>query len=234
MSSNRYAPRVAGISFLFLIATVMASGLLWGGVGTTQGISETLASISANSASLRISIVLTAVAGITTLVLAAMLHATVRHQDRSLAILALCCRAVEGGLYSVGMFVTLALLSLSHGSATDTPSAQTLAGLLIDVRWMGTNVGAIFFAAGSTLFTYLLLRARSIPVPLSAVGVVGSLLVLIGVPVQTALSIHTFAGPSALIWAPIGIFEITAGVWLIAKGAKMPTTEPTGHEAARV
>jgi Domain of unknown function (DUF4386) len=234
VSSNRYAPRVAGFAFLFLIVTVLAGGVLWGGVRTTQGISDTLVSISENSENLRLSLVLSAVAGITTLVLAAMLYATVQHQDRNLAILALSCRAVEGGLYAVGMFDTLALLSLSQSSANDAPSVQVLADLLMNVRWMGTNIGAIFFAAGSTVYCYLLLKARSIPVALAAVGVLGSLLVLVAVPWQTALSHRTFAGASGLIWVPIGVFEITAGVWLLMKGAKMPASAPAENDAELV
>jgi hypothetical protein len=234
VNSNRYAPRIAGFAFLFLIATGLSAGALSAGVRTTHGPSDTLVSIAENAARLRLSFVLSAVGGITTLVLAAMLYAIVKHQDQNLAILALSCRAVEAGLYSVGMFGTLILLSLSQGSSHDAPSVQVLTDLLMHVRWMGTNIGAIFFAAGSTVFTYLLLRARSIPVPLAAIGVAGSLIVLVGVPWQTALSHRTFDGPSAVIWLPIGIFEVATGVWLLVKGASVPTTAPAEHDAARV
>jgi hypothetical protein len=233
LNSNRYAPRVAGFSFLFLIATGLAGPVMWSGVRTTRGISDTLASISENSGRVRFSLVLVAVAGLTTVVLAAMLYATVKHQDRNLAILALSLRTVEAGLSTIGMFDTLVLLSLSQGSSKDAPSVQVMADLLMNVRWMGTNIGAIFFAAGSTLYCYLLLKARSIPVPLAALGVVGSLLILVGVPWQTALSHQTFSGASAVIWFPIGIFEIIAGVWLMVKGANVPTTAPAEHAGTR-
>src|SRR4051812_10899293 len=122
LSSNTYAPRVAGFAYLFLIVTVLVDGALWGAVRTTQGTSDTMVSISANSGKLELSLVLTAVAGITTLVLAAMLYAIVARQDRNLAILALSCRAVEAGLYAVAMFDTRALLGLSEESSKDLPS----------------------------------------------------------------------------------------------------------------
>jgi hypothetical protein len=224
MDSNRYAPRVAGFSFLFLIVTVLVSGALWGGA-------DTLASISENSSQIRLSLVLSIVAGITTLVLAAMLYAVVAHQDRNLAILALSCRAVEAGLYAVGALATLALLSLSQGDSNATSSVNALADQLMDVRWTSSNIGAIFFAAGSTVYSYLLYRARSIPVPLSVTGLVGSLIILVGVPWQTALSHRTFAGASAVIWVPIAIFEISTGGWLLVKGANITPANATVTDA---
>jgi hypothetical protein len=73
LGSDRYAPRVAGFAFLFLIATILVSGVVGGGVRTTSGLSETLASVAENAARIRLGLVLTVVASITTLVLAAML-----------------------------------------------------------------------------------------------------------------------------------------------------------------
>lgn len=235
MQSNRYAPRVAGFSFLFLIATVLASGWLWGKVHTANGISDTLASIGENAARVRISLLLSIVAGITTLVLAAMLHAIVAHEDRNLAILALSCRAVEGGLYAVGVLATLALLSLSPDHRGDASSAGVLAGQLIDLRQTSTNIGATFFAAGSTLYSYLLFKARSIPVPLSLTGLIGSLIILVGEPWQTAFG-RRASSPPAVIWIPIFVFEISTGVWLLRNGVrKMPDgIAESGHDEPSV
>jgi hypothetical protein len=234
VSSTRYAPRVAGFAFLFLIAVDLASGVLWGGVRTANGISDTLVSISESSASIRLSLVLSVIASITTLVLAAMLYAIVAEQDRNLAILALSCRAVEAGLAAVGMLDTLVLLSVSRGYPNDASSVRVLADVLLDVRWMSTNIGAMFFSVGSTLFCYLLLKARSIPVPLATIGLVGSLIILVGIPIQTALSHRTFAGASAVIWVPVAVFEISTGVWLLVKGARVAVPERAEPSAARV
>jgi hypothetical protein len=225
LNSNRYAPRVAGFSFLFLFVTDLVSGVLWGGADTLAGISE-------NSSRIRLSLVLSIVAGITTLVLAAMLYAVVAHQDRNLAILALSCRAVEAGLYAVGVLATLALLSLSQGDSNATSSVNALADQLMDARWTSSNVSAIFFAAGSTVYSYLLYRSRAIPVVLSVTGLVGSLIILVGVPWQTALSHRTFAGASAVIWVPIAVFEISTGVWLLLKGANITPASATATDDA--
>jgi len=234
VGSDRYAPRVAGFAFLFLILIILVSGVVGGGVQTTREVSETLASVAENAARIRLGLVLTVFASITTLVLAAMLYAMVVRQDRNLAILALSCRAVEAGLYAVGMLATLAFLSLSRHSAEDASSARALVDLMWDVPSMSTNIGSTFFAVGSTLYCYLLLKARVIPVPLAVIGVVGSLLILVGIPVQTAFGTQTFTGPSAAIWIPIGVFEISTGGWLLFKGARVPAPHAAEPDTAHV
>jgi hypothetical protein len=234
LGSDRYAPRVAGFAFLFLIATILVSGILGGGVRTADGVSETLANVAENAARIRLGLVLTLVASVTTLVLAAMLYSMVVRQDRNLAILALSCRVVEAALYAVGMLATIALLSLSQHSAQDASSTHALVDLMWEVPPMSTNIGSTFFAAGSTLYCYLLLKARVIPVPLAAIGVAGSLLVLVGVPVQTAFGTQTFTGPSAAIWIPIAVFEISTGGWLLFKGARVPALPAAASNTARL
>jgi Domain of unknown function (DUF4386) len=204
MRSDRYAGRLAGFMFLFLIAAVLASSILSRGVG---GATE-------NTFRVRLSVLLLIVGSISTLILAAMLYAITKHQDKNLAILALLCRAVEAALYVTGIMSLLALLSLSKGTA--------LGDLVSNLRLWGTNVGAIFFAVGSTLYSYLLFKARSVPVPLAGLGVVASLILVVGVPLQTAAGRSIYDGAFAAIWIPIAIFEISTGFWLLIKGAKVP------------
>jgi len=90
------------------------------------------------------------------------------------------------------------------------------------VAWLSTNVGATFFAVGSALFAYLLLKARAIPVPLAALGVVASLILVVGVPLETAAGRATADGAPIIMWLPMFGFEIATGGWLLAKGARRP------------
>jgi len=71
------------------------------------------------------------------------------------------------------------------------------------------------------------LKARSIPIPLSIVGLVASLTLIVGVPLQTAAGRNTVDGVSAIIWIPMFIFEVSAGLWLLIKGARTPEIERT-------
>ncbi|OLC52351.1 MAG: hypothetical protein AUH43_00280 [Acidobacteria bacterium 13_1_40CM_65_14] len=86
--------------------------------------------------------------------------------------------------------------------------------------------GEIYFAVGSTLFSWLLLRGRMIPVALAWLGVIASVLLVMLLPLQIA---GFFGGPSAwsspvtwAVWLPLLVFELTLAVWLITKGVAIP------------
>lgn len=235
MKSEQYAARVAGFMFLFLIATVIASSVLIGGVEGDE-ISKTLRNVSDDSFRVRLGVLFLIVGGISTLILAAALYAVTKHEDRNLAILALSCRAVEAGLYAIGIISALTLLSLSEQTTTastgEPTAAYTLGDIVSDVNAWGTNVGAAFFAVGSLLYSYLLLKARSIPVALSVLGVIASLILIVGVPLQTAGGQATAEGTPAVIWIPMIIFEISTGLWLFVRGANAPEVERSGQQVA--
>ncbi len=79
---------------------------------------------------------------------------------------------------------------------------------------------ATFFAVGSTLFSWLLLRGQMIPSPLAWLGVVASVLLVVGPPLQLA---GFLAGPvTRLIWLPMLVFEVPLGLWLLLKGVALP------------
>lgn len=82
--------------------------------------------------------------------------------------------------------------------------------------------GEIYFAVGSTIFSWLLLRGRMIPAGLAWLGFVSSLLLVVLLPMQIA---GYFGGPrnwsspvTWAVWLPLLIFELTLAVWLITKG----------------
>ena len=77
-----------------------------------------------------------------------------------------------------------------------------------------------FFAVGSTLFAWLLLRGRIVPAAIAWTGVAGSLLLVIGLPL-VLLNMLTGA-PSKIMWAPVAVFEVTLAVWFLWRGARTP------------
>ena len=86
--------------------------------------------------------------------------------------------------------------------------------------------GAIFFAVGSTLFSWLLLRGRMIPVALAWLGVFASALLVVILPLQRA---GVFGGTGSwsssltwVIWLPALVFEIWLALWLMIKGVRTP------------
>ena len=89
--------------------------------------------------------------------------------------------------------------------------------------------GEIFFAVGSALFSWLLLRGRMIPVGLAWIGVIASVLLVMLLPLQIA---GFFGGPGAwsspvtwAVWLPMLVFELVLAAWLITKGVAPATRQ---------
>jgi hypothetical protein len=86
--------------------------------------------------------------------------------------------------------------------------------------------GAIFFAVGSTIFSWLLLRGRMIPVALARLGVLASVLLVVILPLQRAGlfrgAVNWSSSVTWLMWLPALVFELTLAAWLIAKGVATP------------
>ena len=79
---------------------------------------------------------------------------------------------------------------------------------------------ATFFAVGSTIFSYLLLRGRMIPIPLAWLGVVASVLLVVALPLQVAGFLH--GRLISLEWLPMLAFEVPLALWLLIKGVAAP------------
>jgi hypothetical protein len=143
------------------------------------------------------------------------LYGLTRDEDHELALFALICRTAEGIGVVAPTFATLGLLSLA--TRQDQPGSIAVADLLVRVSDWNFIVSATFFAVGSTIFCWLLLRGRIIPVWLAWLGVIASIALIAGLPLQVAGVLRGIT--AQLIWIPMAAFEITAGVWLLTKGA---------------
>jgi hypothetical protein len=69
-----------------------------------------------------------------------------------------------------------------------------------------------------TIFAYLFLRARSIPVWLAWLGVAGSALIVLALPLKLVGVVR--APLTDLMYIPIGAFEVIVGFWLLIKGVR--------------
>jgi len=72
------------------------------------------------------------------------------------------------------------------------------------------------FLRGEHALSWLFLRGRLIPVPLAWLGVVGSALLVGGLPLQLAGFLAGLV--TQLMWVPVAVFELTLGPWLLIKG----------------
>lgn len=91
--------------------------------------------------------------------------------------------------------------------------------------------GTFFFAVGSTLFAWLLLRGRLVPLPLGWLGFVASLLLVAVLTVQQTGALGGPANWSStatwVAWLPMLVYEVALGLWLIVRGVAAPAATRT-------
>jgi hypothetical protein len=212
--------RIAGFTFLFYIAVAFPGMVLLDRATSGEGVAAKLASIAQHATDVRIAVVLVLLGSFAALVLAVTLYAITREQDPDIAMLALTCRVGEGVISGSSIPETLRLLWLARAAgpnAPDSGAAHALGAYLLSGDMALT---ATFFAVGSTLFCYLLLRGRMIPIPLAWLGVVASVLLVGALPLQLT---GLLRGPiTSLMYLPMLAFEVPCGLWLLIKGVSTP------------
>ena len=212
--------RLAGFMFLFYIATAFPMLALSNRVMSGADAAATLANIAQHVTQMRVIVVLTMICFVNAITLAVALYGVTREEDHELAVLAMSCRFAEGVINALGAAFPLALLSMAREGNPSIP----VAALLLKFGELNGSISAFCFAVGSTIFAWLFLRARSIPVWLAWLGVVGSALIVVGLPLQL---IGLLGAPwKDVMWLPIAAFEIILGFWLLIKGVA-PRRQPT-------
>jgi len=216
----RTSSRVAGFAFLAYIAVALTGMILVGRASAGEGAAAKLASIAQHAGMMRAGIVLEMFGCFCALVLAVTLYAITRDVDRDLALLGAAFRVAEGVIGAVSLQVSAATLRLA--TTANPPDAATLEALGIYLFKLprSSDLGATFFAVGSTILACLLLRGRIVPVWLAWLGVAASILILVLLP----LKLVGLAGSpiTDAMWLPMLVFEVTFALYLIVKGAKTP------------
>ena len=106
------------------------------------------------------------------------------------------------------------------GRMPPDPAAANALGAFLLIPDPNPPISAIFFAVGSTIFSYLLLRGRMVHVSLAWLGVFASALLVVGLPLQLA---GFFTGPlTEYQWLPAVVFELLLALWLLIKGVALP------------
>jgi hypothetical protein len=217
--------RVAGFTYLAYIALAFPSMLLFDRAAGGDSMTARLARVTEHATAMRVAIVLTLVTSFAAIVLGVTLYALTRDEDPELAMTALACRVGEGLLNAVFMLTKVEQLWVGTATATqtlDATTSQALGALLFSgTRAWNLAAGATFFAVGSTLFSWLLLRGRIIPTALAWLGVVASVLLVVGLPLQLAGVLNGTV--AQVMWLPMAAFEIPLGFWWLIKG---DTTKP--------
>ena len=217
--TRRTNSRIAGFTFLFYIAVAFPSMVLLTRATAGDTMTAKLSNVALHAGDVRLAAVLALFGCFSALVLAVTLHALTREQDPDLALLAMTCRVAEGvtgGVSILSLLGLLALVTAGGATAPETVGAQAVGTFALDP----TPLAATFFAVGSTIFAWLFLRGRMIPVWLAWVGFLGSAVIVVSLPLQIA---SVLTGPvTQIMWIPVALFEIVVAGWLLVKGAAAP------------
>lgn len=223
------AARGAGFTFLAYLAVAFPSTVILARATDARGTSAQLALLAARATDVRLAILLSLLSCFAAVALAVLLYGFTREEDHELATVVLVARVGEGILGAVGIPLWLAALAIATGApatATMDPAAKDTIATFLLMPSHGVMLGAPFFAIGSLAFSWLLVRGRLVPTALAWLGVVASVVLVVGVPLNIA---GYLTGPIAFaLWMPMLAFEVPVGIWLLVKGvpARAPATTP--------
>ncbi|MGQ0642972.1 MAG: DUF4386 domain-containing protein [Gemmatimonadaceae bacterium] len=214
--------RLAGVAFLFYIAVGLTGMAVSGRATSGEGMAAKLANIAEHATDMRIYAVLVMLMSFCALVLGVTLYAITRDQDPELAMIGMTCRVIEAVNGATSIKWTLGLVWLATATGANAASPESAQGLGAFILRDSATVSATFFAVGSTLFSWLLLRGRMIPAAMARLGVAASVLLVLVLPLQLG---GLFIGWLAwLQWMPMLVFELWLSFWFLFKGVAKPVT----------
>lgn len=218
------AARVAGFMYLFLgVLAAFAEFYIRSGILVPENTAQTAHNIIASERMFRIGIASDLLGGACNAILAVAFYTILKPVNSSLALLAAFWRLGEAVILGHMTLNGMTVLNVLHPSALSgafsNGQLQAIAGLYIDAQGNEFSIGLIYYALGSTLFCYLLLKSRYIPQWLAWWGLLGSLIAVV-----STLVIIVFPNADSLApgcYTPVGIFEIVAGFWLLIAGVRI-------------
>jgi Domain of unknown function (DUF4386) len=224
--------KIAGFTYLFYAAIGICGDLLMRRAFGGGSDAATLARFGEYATDVRIDILIKVLEAFSAFVLAVTLYGITRDEDHELAMLALVCRVAEGVLGALSIPSYLGLVWLAKAGigpgALDSSTTNALRTFLL-MPVPSVPLGTIFFAVGSTIFSFLLLRGRMVPVSIAWMGVFASGLLAVALPLQLA------GVPTGLLngyyqWLPALVSQTVLALWLLIKGVAATAMSPTPQD----
>ncbi len=224
--------RIAGATFLLYIAIRVPGAVLFEGSIGTGAAANRLAAVAAHASDLRIATVLALANSVCALVMGVLLYFYTRRSHAELSTLTLICRTGEAVLFGVFALGLIALVFIAESStqASRDTDARLVTAIIRSTRH-ATLVASFFFAIGSTAFAWVLMRGRLAPRYVAALGFIGSLVPVVGMPLQIIGALRGFN--TGLLWILLFLFEIVLGVWLLTSGGREPEVHLPPYQPSR-
>ncbi len=223
-SSQRAYARFAGLMYFLVLVFDIGGVLITSRIAGNGNFVETAHRIATSEQLYRIGLCCSLAGGLSTILLAIGLYAAVKPVDTNLAMMALVFRVAEVAIGAVGIIIAFSVLQIqleaNHVNAFGANQLGALANLNSRAASYGTDISAIFFSLGSTIFFYLFLKSKYIPKILSAWGIFASLVYM--AVWFVSLILPQYSGMAAAYGSvPILIAELSTGLWLLIVGIKV-------------
>ena len=160
---------------------------------------------------------------------AVALYPVVKRQNASMALGFVTSRLVEAAVVMIGVVSLLAVVTLRQDfTGGDAASLTVTANALVDVRnWtflFGPGLMPVFNAV---LLGTLLYRSRLVPRIIPTVGLIGAPLLFVAFVATLFGGIEQVSATSFFLTLPIGIWELSVGIWMTFKGFTPSPVLPT-------
>jgi len=219
--SQRTAARAVGITYLVAMATsVFSETIVRRLLIVPDNAVETAHRIMAHQQLFRLGIASELITFVGTLVLLTSLYVILRPFGPHLALFAVCARLIEAAVCVMmtltGFDVLRDLSGAEYLKAFEPDRLYVLARMSIAQHGAAYNMAFFFLGLGSTAFGVLWWRSSLVPRALAMLGVLGS--VMIGASALLFIVFPDFKIPLPVSLAPIAVFEVAMGFWLLFKG----------------
>ena len=227
--AGRGAARVVGAAYLFaLVPAVFAEFYVRARLVSLDDAAQTAQNIVAHETLFRLGTAGNLTVFAADVVLIVALYLVLEPVGRGVALLALGWGLVETATLVAVVLTDFQVLRALSGAgylqAFDAGQLQSLAGLSIGAHGDVYNVGLVLAGLRSTAFCYLWLDSRFIPRVLAGWGVMASVLMgacafafIIDPGLERVLGVAVYG-------APIFLFELTMGLWLLLAGLRPRVT----------
>ena len=143
----------------------------------------------------------------------------------NLALLAMLWRIIENAVLAMLTFASFTAVTLLTGGdfmrGLAPQAASDLAYALVRVHSWGFQVGFLFLGLGQFVFSWLWWRSRYVPRWLAGLGLAGSS-ILAGMAIGIIVWPPLYSMATMAYMAPMGLYEIGLGLWLLIAGIRLP------------
>jgi hypothetical protein len=222
--AQRAYARLAGLMYFVVLVFDIVGAVIPSAVAGSGDFVATSHRIVASETLYRVGLCCSLVGSLATILLAVGLYVAVKPADGNLALTALLFRLAESAIGGMGIILAFTVLQMHVAANHATVFDANQLGALADLYSHGgaTEISAIFFSVGSTLFFFVFLRSHYIPRILAAWGIFASL-VYAAVWFVSLILPQDSATAAAYGSAPILIAELSTGLWLLIRGINVQT-----------